>query len=155
MVQSVFGNWRGFGAATAASMLLVACGGTTATGGDDGEPGTDASAPIEVTVTLSEFAIEMSQTEFQTGLDYRFVVTNAGAVPHEMMLVPPMEPGAMNMEEMDQAAVAAFSADDLTPGATVEQIVRFSSPGEAQLEAACYLPGHYEAGMKLPIVVTD
>ena len=150
MVHRVSSNWRGFGAATAASMLLVACGGPPATG-DDGEPGTDASEPVEVTVTLTEFAIEMSQTEFQAGLDYRFVVTNAGAVPHEMMLMPPMEPGAMNMGEM----VAAFSADDLTPGATVEQTVRFSSPGEAQLEAACYLPGHYEAGMKLPIVVTD
>lgn len=155
MVQSVFGNWRGFGAATAASMLLVACGGPAATGGDDGEPRTDASEPIEVTVTLTEFAIEMSQTEFQAGRDYRFVVTNAGSVPHELMLMPPMEPGAMNMGEMDQAAVAAISADDLVPGATVEQTVRFPSPGEAQLEAACYLAGHYEAGMKLPIVVTD
>jgi uncharacterized cupredoxin-like copper-binding protein len=51
-------------------------------------------------------------------------------------------------------AVAVFEADDLEPGATVEQIVVFPASGEPEIEAACFVPGHYEAGMKTNITIT-
>lgn len=136
--------------------LLTACGGSTTTD----EPttnagGSNATSPIEVTVTLTEFAVDMSQTEFEAGVEYRFVVSNEGAVPHELMFLPPVEAGAMDMEEMDEMAVAVFSDEDLEAGATAEQTFSFPEPGEGSLEGACHLPGHYEAGMKTPITVTS
>lgn len=136
--------------------LLTACGGSTTTD----EPttnagGSDTTSPVEVTVTLTEFAIDMSQTEFEAGVEYRFVVTNQGAVPHELMFLPPVEAGAMDMEEMDEMAVAVFSAEDLEAGATAQQTFIFPEPGEVSMEGACHLPGHYEAGMKTPITVTS
>jgi len=113
----------------------------------------DADGVIVVSVTLTDFAINMSRTEFEAGVPYHFVVTNEGTVAHELMFSSPMEPGPMDMEEMDLRAVAVFSDEDLTAGATAEQTFSFPVAGEGGLETACHLPGHYEAGMKLTIVV--
>lgn len=118
----------------------------------DTAPGSEARV---VEVELSEFSVVLSQTEFEADVEYLFRVTNAGVVPHEMMLIAPHENATnMPMEEHDKMSVSVFDADDLIPGATVEQIVVFSSPGETELEAACFVPGHYEAGMRTPITVT-
>ncbi len=111
------------------------------------------TAPIEVIVTLNEFSVELSQSAFDPGATYRFVVTNEGAVAHEMMIVGPLDPSESNMEEMDEAALFVIHADDLPPGATVEEVFTFPVDGELRLEAACYVPGHYEAGMKTQVVV--
>lgn len=136
-------------------LVLAACGASSDPAATS-EPGDQAQAddPVEVEVTLDEFKIEMSKTRFQAGVPYRFVVTNNGEMAHELMLLPPVEPGAMDMEEMDGMAVAMLEDEELTSGATVEKTVTFPDPGEGSLEAACHLPGHYEAGMKLPIEVT-
>ncbi|GMQ84977.1 MAG: hypothetical protein BMS9Abin07_0542 [Acidimicrobiia bacterium] len=115
----------------------------------------DADGVIVVSVTLTDFAIDMSRTDFEAGVSYRFVVTNDGSVPHELMFSSPVEPGAMDMEEMDEMAIAVFSDEDLAAGATAEQTFSFPVAGEAGLESACHLPGHYEAGMMMPIVVTS
>ncbi|HLO14518.1 MAG TPA: hypothetical protein VK206_06805 [Anaerolineales bacterium] len=58
-----------------AALLLPACGGSKAT---------------EVKITLREFGIESSMTDFQIGVPYHFVVTNEGAIEHEMMIMPPV-----------------------------------------------------------------
>ena len=43
---------------------------------------------------------------------------------------------------------------DLPPGATETLEITFTTPAPAgTLELACYVPGHYEAGMHLPIAV--
>jgi len=131
-------------------LLLTACAGSAAIP-EDPAP----SDPAEVKVTLSDFKIEMSQTEFQTGVPYEFVVTNNGAVAHELMLMAPVEDGTMDMEEMDEMAVAMFEDEELTPGVTVTQTITFPAPGDSSLEAACHLPGHYEAGMRLPLTITS
>lgn len=129
--------------------VLAACAGS-GTKSDQAQAGDSA----EVQITLTEFEIEMSQTRFETGVPYRFVVTNSGAVAHELMFMPPVQPGAMDMEEMDEMAVAMFEDEELPPGSTVERTITFPNPGQGSLEAACHLPGHYEAGMKTPIEVT-
>ena len=129
----------------APTLVLVACGGTASTG----------NKPVEVKVTLSEFAIQSSITDFQVGVPYHFVVTNAGEEPHEIMLMEPMENSTgMSMEEMDSMALAHVEEDDLPAGGTATFDYTFTQPtASGELEFACHIQGHYESGMKLPITV--
>lgn len=127
----------------AAGLLLTACGGQRAT---------------EVKITLTEFGINSSMTDFQTGVPYHFVVTNEGAVEHEIMIMPPLMEDqmgmAMDMGELDKMALAMIEADKLPAGATASFDYTFTEAAPAgTLEFACHTPGHYEQGMKLPITV--
>lgn len=107
----------------------------------------------EVRVTASEFKFEVSQTEFVAGRRYRFVVTNQGSVNHEFMIVPPVM-GGMSMEKMDEMALTMIEEDDLLPRTTRTIEVTFPEAApEGKLEFACHVEGHYEAGMRLPIIV--
>ena len=130
----------------AAGLLLTACGG-------------QAAAKVEeVTITLTEFGVKSSVTEFNTGVPYHFVVTNAGAVEHEIMIMPPLTEDdagmAMEMGTLDDMALAMIDASDLPVGATASFDYTFTESAPAgTLEFACHTPGHYEAGMKLPITV--
>ncbi|GAB4463718.1 MAG: hypothetical protein OHK0041_26570 [Anaerolineales bacterium] len=132
-----------------AGLLLTACGGQSG-----------ASTPQEVKVTLTDFGIQSSVTEFKVGVPYHFVVTNTGAIPHEIMLMPPMMADQMgmqmNMEELDKMALAHIGEDQLPAGATASFDYTFTQAAPAgTLEFSCHLPGHYEAGMKLEIVVKE
>jgi len=126
-------------------VLLTACGG-------------QQKQAIEVQVTVKEFGIESSVTEFQTGIPYHFIVTNSGTVDHEIMIMPPLAEDqtgmGMDMGTMDQMALAMIPAEDLTPGTTKSFDLTFTEAAAAgTLEFACHTPGHYEAKMKLPITV--
>lgn len=124
-----------------AMFLLTACGGQKTS---------------EVKVTLTEFGIESSTTSFETGVPYHFVVTNEGAVNHEIMIMPPAtDPMAgMEMHELDEMALVMIEADKLPPGKTVSFDYTFTDSTAAEsLEFSCHTPGHYESGMKLPITV--
>jgi len=128
----------------AAGLLLTACGGQQQT--------------TEVRITVKEFGIESSLTSFEVGVPYHFVVTNAGSVNHEIMIMPPLTADqtgmAMDMGQLDKTALAMIAAEDLTPGAIKSFDFTFNEPASAgTLEFACHTPGHYEANMKLPISV--
>jgi len=116
-----------------------------------------AKGPQEVDVTLSDFAFESSVTSFKVGVPYHFVLKNVGKVPHEIMIMPPLEETPdMDMEEMDSMALADVEADDLPAGATATMDYTFTqAAGPGELEFACHVPGHYAAGMKLPITVSE
>lgn len=125
----------------AAGLLLTACGGQRAT---------------EVKITLTEFAIQSSMTDFQTGVPYHFVVTNEGLVEHEFMIMPPLTTDsmgmAMDMGELDKMALAMIETSDLPAGKTASFDYTFTESAPAgTLEFACHTPGHYEQGMKLAI----
>jgi uncharacterized cupredoxin-like copper-binding protein len=122
-------------------------GGTSATSG--------ASAQI-VTVTLSDFKIEASQTTFKTGVPYRFVVTNSAksTANHEFMIVKPMTGDGMTMDEMDRMALYRIDASLLPPGATKSFDFTFTDPAPTgQLEFACHVGSHYQVGMHTSITV--
>jgi uncharacterized cupredoxin-like copper-binding protein len=128
----------------AAGLLLNACGAR--------------KAATEVKITVKEFGIESSLTNFEVGVPYHFVVTNEGSVDHEIMIMPPLTTDqagmGMDMGTMDQMALAMIPAEDLTPGTTRSFDLTFTEPASAgALEFACHTPGHYEANMKLPITV--
>lgn len=125
--------------------LLAACGSGSS----------ESNEPVEVRVTLSEFKFESSLTTFKTGVPYHFVVTNEGTVPHEIMLMTPMEtPEGMDMEDMDEMALAHIEEEDLPAGGTSTFDYTFTEPAPSgTLEFACHLPAHYEAGMQLAVTV--
>ncbi len=126
-----------------AALLLVACGSAAA-----------SSSPINVQVTLTDFKIDSSLTTFSAGVPYHFVVTNKGAVNHEFVIMPPVQ-GENDIETaLPKEALAGILGKDLTPGATKTLDYTFTQPAPAgKLEFACHLPGHYDAGMHLSIVV--
>lgn len=129
--------------------LLAACGSAQASNNE---------GPVDVQVKLSEMKIEASRTAFSEGVPYRFVVTNAGALAHEFMIVPTAISGGMMgtapMEQMDAKALARIDSDDLPPGATKTLDYTFTTRAPAgSLEFACYVPGHRESGMYQAITV--
>lgn len=120
--------------------------------------GESSSGATEVHVTTSETptgqTITSDATTFTAGETYHFVVENDGQLAHELMIVQPIEPGSMDMEAMDEMALYVVHEDDLGAGDTVE--FDFTFPDDAagtDLEFACHISGHYEAGMHLPIDV--
>lgn len=108
---------------------------------------------VDVTVTLTDFTFESSLTTFEQGVPYHFIVTNKGSVEHELAIMPPAT-GATDAEENEKAELAVIEEDSLQPGATATLDYTFTQAyPEGTLEFACHVPGHYEAGMHLPIVV--
>lgn len=129
-------------------LLLAACGGAA-----NAEQGSDDQV---VHVTANEFGIEADTTSFKAGVSYTFEVTNEGDIAHEVMLMPVMSGEGMDMEQMDEMALGMVEEDDLVPGATKSFTVTFDAEDVgSQLELACHIVGHYEAGMHLPITVTE
>lgn len=140
---------------TVFAMLLIS--GCAAHGA--GEPeATDAREPERVEVTLTDFTIESQKTSFEAGQPYEFVITNEGALPHELMVMPPLDEHGMEMGHDDphhgDDALLAVKQEDLPPGETVTVTVTFpeSAAGE-ELEFACHIEGHYEANMRQAIEI--
>ena len=137
---------------------------------DIGQPGDSAAVDRTVEVTMYDNYYEPEQIQVSEGETVRFVVTNAGHLVHEfnigtaamhaqhqeemMMMV---EHGVINgdhidheMMKMDMGGGQTMEHDDpnsvlLEPGQSGEIIWTFAS--DADLEFACNVPGHYEAGM--------
>lgn len=131
----------------ATTFLLAACG--------KNQAGTNG--PVDVKVALGEFTIKSSVTEFKPGVQYHFIVTNEGVVPHEFMIMPVAMGGmgmaGMSMDEKDVLALMMISEEELPPGATVEMDYTFTSVPEGNIEFVCALPGHFESGMHTPITI--
>ena len=128
-------------------LLLSACGSTASRGS------------VTVNVTLKEFSVQSSVTDFQPGVPYHFIVKNEGQIPHEFMIMPMTMQGMhmpgmpeMSMEERDQAALMMIPEEQLKPGAVVEADYTFeTAPRDTDIEIVCTLPGHLEAGMHKPV----
>ncbi|MGD2100932.1 MAG: hypothetical protein PVG83_01735 [Acidimicrobiia bacterium] len=116
--------------------------------------GNDNEVHLTTTETSTGQVITSDVTTFTAGDTYHFVVENEGQAAHELMIVEPIDPGAMDMEEMDEIALYVVEEDDLEPGETFS--FDFTFPEDAvgaDLEFACHIAGHYEAGMHLAITV--
>ena len=130
--------------------LLAACGLAQPT--EQANP--DGS--VDVQIDLTEFAIESSLTDFKSGIPYHFKVTNSGKIPHEFMILPVSEHmgmAGMSMEGFDERALMMIPIEQLPVGATVEADYTFASVPDGDIELVCMTPGHFEAGMHLPISV--
>ncbi len=146
-----------------AATLLAASAATAAGihgGGHDESPIGEAGVAGKVSRTIQVDAADSmrftpSLVAVKKGETIRFVVTNSGKVPHEFGLgtekelkehyeVMKKNPG-MEHEEANKIS--------LKPGKTGEVIWRFTKGGV--VDFACLHPGHYEAGMKGQISVTN
>jgi len=145
-------------------VVLAACGGNSDNTGmnmggsptPSGKTGTTTGSTLmtSVQVTETEFTIDSSMTRFSPGTPYHFVVTNKGKTAHEFMIMPKSEGSmtGMGMGDMDSTALA--KVQNIAPGQTVTLEYTFpSSAAGSSPEFACYLPGHYEAGMKFAVTL--
>lgn len=142
-----------------------------------GAPGKTAMASRTVEVVMHDNYFEPESITVKEGETVRFVVRNAGDLVHEfniataamhaahrpemMMMV---EHGVLEADRINHEAARAMQAkmghgmhDEpnsvlLEPGKTAEMVWTF--PRHAELEFACNVPGHYDAGMMGEIKLT-
>ncbi len=103
-----------------------------------------SGAATDVKVTATDFRYDASQTRFVAGQTYHFVVSNLSSNTHDWVIAPrgASEDDALIMvEDSDFQPGDAFTKD-------------FTFPKAGNYEIACHVPGHYEAGMVLPITVS-
>ena len=135
-----------------------------------GKPGDPAQASRTIEVTMRDNFYEPEQIEVKAGETIRFVVTNQGQFLHEfnigtaamhaehqkematMMQHGMITPTAIDQKrmKMDHGGGHMMKHDDTNavlvgPGKSAEVVWTFTAP--AELEFACNVPGHYEAGM--------
>jgi uncharacterized cupredoxin-like copper-binding protein len=130
------------------TVLLPACGGTTS---PTTSPSATSPVPKTVNVVLTDFKIASDMTQFSLGVPYHFIVVNKGRTAHELMIAPPMTKG-MTMEDIDRLHL--FEVSDIAAGQTKTTDYIFKDSAlSGKWEFACHVPGHYEAGMKLPVTI--
>ncbi len=135
-----------------------------------GNPGTAAKVSRTIEIKMSDNFYEPENISVKKGETIRFVIKNAGEFVHEfnigtaamhaahqeeMMMM--MEHGALESDKinhklmmMDMGGGKTMKHDDpnsvlLEPGKSGDVIWTFSTA--ADIEFACNVPGHYDAGM--------
>ncbi len=102
----------------------------------------------EVAVTLDEFPIYASSTEFTVGETYTFVITNAGRFRHELVLEAGGAPDVPLEADGREAETEAIE-----PGATATLEWTFTEAGNYQY--SCHFRDHYARGMALSFRVVE
>ena len=114
-----------------------------------------AGSGTQVDITLADNTIDASQTEFQVGVPYTFVITNSGRHAHNFIINPPVSV-AGSLEAALNSALLAVPQEQLPVGATVTVEYTFPDSAAGQLlEFSCLIRKHYEDGMKLDITVAN
>ncbi len=146
-----------------------------------GEPGSAGSADRTIQIEMNDTLYKPESIQVRGGETVRFVLTNKGELLHEfnigtatmhadhqkemqmMMEHGMLTPTGMNhdMENMDHSQMEGMDMSEMKhddpnsvlvePGKKAELVWTF--PKNAQLEFACNIPGHYEAGMVGPIKI--
>jgi uncharacterized cupredoxin-like copper-binding protein len=170
-----FGRVLGLGAAVLALPGTALADAGHGHGAAIGEPAKASAATRTIKVELGDSYYEPAHIQVKAGETVRFVLTNTGQLLHEfnigtaamhaehqkqmaMMVDHGMltESGVNHdMSSMDHAKMggmdpAAMKHDDpnsalVEPGQTKELVWKF--PEAIELDFACNMPGHYEAGM--------
>ena len=120
-----------------------------------GEPGKAEDVTQTINVEATD-AMMFRHPPFtvKAGETVRFVVTNKGKLSHEFNIgvsAEHMRHQAMMREMPQMKHHGTGGSVTVEPGETREIIWKFAKAGDIQ--AACNLPGHYEAGMHSQITV--
>jgi len=127
------------GLAAASLFALAACSSSGSAGGSSGGGGST------VGVTANNFKFQTNTTNYASGQPIKFDVRNTDTVAHEFLIMP--------KGEKDPAKkLAGVLENDLPAGKSAS--VSYTFPAKGDYEIACHIPGHYEAGMFLPITVS-
>lgn len=94
-----------------------------------------------------------SQISVKAGETIRFFIKNAGKVPHEMVIgtMEELKEHAEMMRKMPDVKHSEPNTITLAPGQRGGIVWQFSKAGE--VDFACLIPGHLEAGMAGKITV--
>lgn len=121
-----------------------------------GEPGIASKASRTIQVDAADsMRFTPALVTVKRGETVRFVVTNSGKVPHEFSLGTEKE---LNEHYEEMKKFPGMEHDEankisLKPGQKGEVIWRFTKDGVVNF--ACLHPGHYTAGMKGQIKVSN
>jgi uncharacterized cupredoxin-like copper-binding protein len=135
-----------------------------------GAPGDPGEVDRTVQVALEDVYFEPESIKVEAGETIRFILANNGELVHEFNIGTPqmhaehqeemqmmVDHGVLNpdninyeMMKMEMADGTTMEHDDpnsvlLEPNGTAEIVWTFTEPME--LEFACNIPGHYDAGM--------
>jgi uncharacterized cupredoxin-like copper-binding protein len=160
---------------SAAPVALAAAGHSGGHGGQSahGAPGQASAASRPIEVAMYDNYYEPETVSVQAGETVRFVVTNKGGLVHEFNLGTAamhaahqdemqmmVEHGVLEADRINMDAARAMQAsmghgmhDEpnsvlLEPGKTAEVVWSFPADASVNLEFACNVPGHYDAGMQ-------
>ncbi|KOX98933.1 copper-resistant cuproprotein CopI [Pseudomonas nunensis] len=145
---------------------------------DFGQPAPAAKASRSVEVVMGDMSFDPKAIDIKAGETIRFVLVNKGQLLHEFNLgdaamhaahqqemLKMQQSGMLTptaMKEMDHGSMAGMDHgmkhDDpnsvlVPPGKTAELTWTFSKA--TQLEFACNIPGHYQAGMVGKLTVSQ
>jgi uncharacterized cupredoxin-like copper-binding protein len=140
----------------AGAAAMSGCGNSASAGtparttGSHAQPANTAPAAHTVTARLSDYKISTSSVAAAAGRVI-FAVTNAGKMPHEMVVIR-TDKLAANLGHGSRVSEAGSvgEASDLAPGKT-KRITLDLKPGHYAL--ICNMPGHYAAGMHTDLSV--
>ena len=108
---------------------------------------------VQVQVTLAEFTIVSSVKVFRVGVPYHFIITNRGQQVHAFTIIPVKPDGTQLPPEVEYKGTL-IEIEPIAPGTTMTINYMFSPSKVGNYQMACQMRGHYQAGMKLPVVVT-
>lgn len=118
-----------------------------------GKPGKEADVDRIIKVEANDSMRFMHDPlKIKNGETIKFVITNTGAVKHEFSIGTKdehMVHGKMMMANPDMHHGPGGSSITIEPGKTETLIWSFEEAWEVQ--AACNIPGHYQAGMHSPV----
>ena len=120
-----------------------------------GNPGNAKDVTRVIDLSLRDtMTIVPDRLRIRQGQTVRLRITNAGKMPHELVLGTHQEilEHWNMMRTMPTMQHAEANAVQVAPGATAEIIWRFSKPGSFLY--ACLIPLHWEAGMQGTITVS-
>lgn len=118
-------RYAGLAIAGAVALAVAACG---------GEEAPPAETGTEVSVTMTDFHLELGQTSFEPG-SYTFVGTNEGQAPHALEV----EGGGVEQK-----------TETVGPGGSVELTVTLE---EGEYELYCPVGNHKGQGMTTKVTV--
>ena len=123
-----------------------------------GSPGKESEASRTVKIQAADtMRFDPAKLQIKQGETIRFAITNVGRIKHEFAIGDratqraheTMMKKMANMKHDDDAATVS-----LEPGETKTLVWKFDKRPAAPIEIACHEPGHYDAGMKIAVVLS-
>lgn len=114
-----------------------------------GQPGKAAEVSRTIEIDMSDnMRFSPDNIDVQSGETIRFVVTNSGQLVHELVIgdMASLQEHAEMMQQMPDMEHEEPNMISLQPSEQGELLWKFTDAGN--IDFACLLPGHMEAGMK-------